>query len=110
MQTRLTSEFWVRAYLARLRLSDIPAFVVQRGAEAAGAVLIKQNPLDGSACLWQRTMSLDGGREWAQLATGPEADVDAAIARQRGFDPDIWVIEVEDRDGRTLLDEIGLSE
>jgi hypothetical protein len=44
-----------------------------------------------------------------ELAMGPEAEVDAAIARQRGFDPDLWVIEVEDRAGRHLLDEPGLA-
>lgn len=107
--TRLTADFWVRAYLARLRLADIPAFVISRGDATAGAVLVKINPLDGSACLMQRTFDLDGNRVWAELASGGEAEVDAAIARQRSFDPDLWVIEVEDREGRSLLDEDGLS-
>jgi hypothetical protein len=44
------------------------------------------------------------------LAEGEEAEVDAAIARQRGYDPDLWVVEVEDRQGRHLLDEPGLSD
>jgi hypothetical protein len=47
---------------------------------------------------------------WAPLAEGAEAEVDAALARQRGFDPDLWVIEVEDRAGRHLLDEPGLAD
>jgi hypothetical protein len=42
------------------------------------------------------------------LAKGDEAAVDASIARQRGFDRDLWVIEIEDRAGRSLLDEDGL--
>jgi hypothetical protein len=46
---------------------------------------------------------------WMVLAEGPEADVDAAMARQRDFDPDLWVIEVEDRAGRHLLDAPGLD-
>ncbi|MEJ2001381.1 MAG: DUF1491 family protein, partial [Maritimibacter sp.] len=41
---------------------------------------------------------------------GAEAEVDGAIARQRSFDPDLWVIEVEDARGRHLLEQSGLSE
>jgi hypothetical protein len=51
-----------------------------------------------------------GARNWVELISGDEADLDLAIVRQRDFDPDLWVIEVEDRLGRHLLDEPGLSE
>lgn len=108
--TRLTAEFWVQAYLTRLRLSDIPAFVVAHGDNTAGAVLIKLNTLNGQATAFQRSFDLmTGDRRWVDLAQGPEADVDTAIARQRSFDPDLWVIEVEDRQGRHLLDQPGLE-
>ncbi|SEL94898.1 hypothetical protein SAMN05443999_11050 [Roseovarius azorensis] len=108
--TRLTARFWVDAYLARLRLADIPAFVVAHGDDTGGAVMIKLNTLDGRARLWQRSFDLmTGARVWVVLAEGNEAGVDAAIARQRGFDPDLWVIEVEDREGRHLLDTDGLE-
>lgn len=108
---RLTTRFWVDAYLARLRLADIPAFVVAHGDDTAGAVLVKLATLDGQAQAFQRSFDLStGARIWVTLAKGAEADVDAAIARQRGFDPDLWVIELEDRQGRSLLDEDGLSE
>lgn len=107
---RLTADFWVHAYLARLRLADIPAFVVARGDATAGAVLVKCNTLDGSATLHQRRIDLMTGESaWMELARGPEAEVDAAIGKQRGFDPDLWVIEVEDRAGRHLLGEPGLA-
>lgn len=109
--TRLTAEFWVQAYLARLRLRDIPAFVTAHGDDTAGAVLVKLNTLDGCAAAYQRSFDLmSGARQWLVLAEGAESAVDAAIARQRGFDPDLWVIEVEDRAGRHLLDEDGLSD
>ena len=107
---RLTARFWVDAYLARLRLSDIPAFVVAHGDDTAGAVLVKLNTLDKKAVLYQRTIDLmSGERKWLILAEGREAEVDTAIARQRGFDPDLWVVEVEDRAGRHLLDADGLG-
>lgn len=107
---RLTAGFWVGAYLARLRLMDIPVFLVARGDETAGAVLVKCNTLDGQATAHQRrTDLLTGKSAWMVLAEGLEADVDASIARQRDFDPDLWVIEVEDRAGRHLLDAEGLD-
>ncbi|MEX0301729.1 MAG: DUF1491 family protein [Leisingera sp.] len=109
--TRLTAEFWVQAYLARLRLMDIPAFVTSHGDDTAGAVLIKLNTLDGQAHAYHRTYDLmSGDRKWDVLAAGSEQDVDASIRRQGEFDPDLWVIEVEDRQGRHLLDEPGLSD
>lgn len=107
---RLTSRFWVDAYLARLRMETIPAFVTSHGDDNAGAVLVKLNTLDGQAHAYTRSFNLmTGDRTWNELISGPEAEVDSAIARQRGFDPDLWVIEVEDRAGRHLLDEDGLT-
>ena len=107
---RLTARFWVDAYLTRLRLHDIPAFVVAHGDDTGGAVLVKLSTLDGSATVCQRSFDLQSGdRRWMELSSGPEPDVDAAIDRQRGFDPDLWVIEVEDRAGRHLLAEDGLA-
>ncbi|PZX16637.1 hypothetical protein LX81_02009 [Palleronia aestuarii] len=107
---RLSAEFWVRAYLRRLELELIPAFVVARGDATAGAILVKCATLDGQAAVFQR--SFDFARDervWMELAAGPEADVDRAIAAQRRSDPDLWVIEVEDRAGRHLLDAPGLE-
>ena len=109
--TRLTAEFWVQAYLTRLRLRDIPAFVTAHGDDTAGVVLVKLNTLNGRAAAYHRSFDvMSGARQWLVLAEGEETAVDAAIARQRGFDPDLWVIEVEDRTGRHLLDEEGLAD
>jgi len=107
---RLTTEIWMAAYLTRLRLANIPAFVVQKGDGTAGAVLVKLNTLDGQARCFQRSFDiLSGERQWVVLAEGAEADVDASLAKQRGFDPDLWVIEIVDKAGLHLLDEPGLS-
>lgn len=107
---RLTARFWVDAYLARLGLQNIPAFVVAHGDDTGGAVLVKLATLDGQAKVFQRSFDLESGaQKWMELASGAERDVDEVITRQRGFDPDLWVIEVEDREGRHLLDEPGLG-
>ncbi len=107
---RLTARFWVDAYLARLRMYDIPAFVVAHGDDTGGAVLVKLATLDGNAILFQRSFDLmSGDRVWVELSKGAERDVDEAVSKQRSFDPDLWVIEVEDRQGRHLLDQEGLA-
>lgn len=109
-EARLASGIWVSAYLRRLQIAGIPAYVMARGDATAGAVLVKLALMDRSARAYTRSFDLQGGgRIWAVLAEGPEPEVDAAIARQRGFDPDLWVIEVEDARGRHLLDEDGLD-
>lgn len=108
--TRLTARFWIDAYLTRLRGQDIPAFIVSHGDDTAGSILVKLNRLDGQATVYQRSYNLmDDTRTWAILEQGDEAEVDASITRQQGYDPDIWVIEVEDRQGRHLLDQPGLD-
>jgi hypothetical protein len=108
---RLVAEFWVAAYLTRLRLADIPAYVTARGDATAGAVAVKVATLDGRARAHERRSDiLSGDRRWFLLAEGPEAEVDAVLTRARARDPDLWVIEVEDRAGRSLLEEDGLSD
>ncbi|MBB05417.1 MAG: GTP-binding protein Era [Pseudooceanicola sp.] len=108
---RLTARLWIDAYLTRLRLNDIPAFVVAHGDDTGGAVLVKLYTLDGQAKAFQRSFDImTGDRNWMVLVEGDEVTVDAAITRQRGYDPDLWVVEVEDRKGRHLLDEPGLAD
>lgn len=107
---RLTAGFWVAAYLARLAQAGIAAYVAARGDATAGAVVVKLATLDGRARAVHRVSDhATGGRRWALLAEGAEGEVDAVLARARHRDPDLWLIEIEDRAGRTLLDEPGLD-
>ena len=110
MTARHSADFWVAAYRARLEAAGIPAYVTARGDAQAGAVLVKCATLDGAARLYGRTFGPEGDRVWMVLAEGPEAEVDAAAARQRRADPDLWIVEIEDRQGRTLLDQPGLAD
>ena len=110
MSARLASGVWVAAYLTRLRLADIAVYVAAKGDATAGAVIVKLATLDGRARAFQRSFDLAAdARVWVVLAEGAEPDVDALLARARARDPDLWIIEVEDRQGRTLLDQPGLS-
>ncbi len=109
--SRLAAGIWVAAYLKRLELALVPAYVLRRGDDTAGAVIVKTALLDGTARAKQRSFDpMTGTRVWVVLAEGPEAEVDAALARQAQRDPDLWLIEVESRTGHDLLDEPGLSD
>ncbi len=110
VEPRLTSEFWIQAYRLRLDLHNIPVFVRRRGDATAGAILVKNNSLNGKAVLYQRGFAIEGARGWEELASGEDTDVEAVIDRQIGFDPDLWVLEIESASGETLLDEPGLTE
>lgn len=110
MTPRLTTDFWVSAYLSRLEAAAIPAFLTAKGDPTAGAVIVKVATMNGRASAFHRVLGPDFERIWAALATDvAEPEADAAIARQRDFDPDLWVIEIEDRHGRTLLEQDGLA-
>ena len=110
MTPRLTTDFWVTAYLARLEAAAIPAFLTAKGDPTAGAVIIKVALMNGRASAFHRVLGPDFERVWAALSEDEEErETDDAIARQRNFDPDLWVIEIEDRQGRTLLEEDGLA-
>lgn len=108
--SRLASGLWVSAYLARLQAEGISTYVVARGDDTAGAVLVKLATMDGQAVAYQRSVDLmTGARKWVVLAEGDERAVDESVAKQRSFDPDLWVIEVEDARSRHMLDQPGLE-
>jgi hypothetical protein len=107
---RLATSIWVSAYLTRLSLEGIYAHVARKGDGTAGAVAVKVAMMNGRASFLTRGYGLDGRVGWqCQIDDADEAEVDAALARQRGYDPDLWVIEVEDPRGRHMLDAPGLE-
>jgi hypothetical protein len=107
---RLKSEIWVKAYLRRCRLEGADALLVRRGDADAGAIYIKVSRLDASL-FGPAPAGLDEAREdrrWEPCLKGGamgEAEVDAFLERQIGFDSDIWIVVVEDRAGRHFLDD-----
>ncbi len=107
---RIKTEIWVKAYIRRCFGEGLPTLVVRRGNADAGAVYIKVNLLDGRVGLYGPApagLPADGGdRLWVSLlgdSAVPESDADAYLERQAGFDPDFWVVEIEDRQGRHFL-------
>ena len=109
---RLKSEIWVKAYLRRCQVEGAAAVLVRRGDTDAGAIYIKVSRLDGTAARFgPAPAGMQEAREdrhWQSCidrAPVSEAETDAYLARQIEFDPDIWIVSVEDRQGRHFLED-----
>jgi hypothetical protein len=113
---RVRSEIWVRAYLRRCQAQGVPVVIARRGDEAAGAIFICIDRLDGTVFLYgpapagligseteRRWMNCFGGRAVALV------EVEEYLAKQRKFDPDLWIVEVEDKAGRHFLDDAAVE-
>ena len=112
---RLKSAIWVAAYIRRCNGEGAFAAVRRRGAEEAGAIFIKLNRLDGTAELFgpapqtafddarpaDRAFSRSFGQEPV-----PEAEGRGRARAEIRFDPDVWIVEVEDRNGRHFIDNV----
>ncbi len=109
---RLRAEFWVKAYIRRCAMEGASAVVVRHGDDDAGAIFIKVNRLDGSCLLFGPApagfMSAESDRRWIPHLSPDgvaEGEADAFLAREASFDSDLWLVEVEDREGRHFLDD-----
>src|SRR4051812_33293016 len=112
---RLKSAIWVAAYVRRCHGEGAFAVLRRRGAEEAGAIFIKLNRLDGTAELFspapqsafdeahpsERAFARSFGAEPV-----PDEKVEERLLREIRFDPDSWIVEVEDRAGRHFLDQV----
>jgi hypothetical protein len=109
---RLKTGIWVAGYLRRCQGAGIFGAVRRRGAEEAGAVFVKIALMDGKALLFVPApqSTYDDSRPIERIFTQSppqpveEATVEARLAKEISFDPDVWIIEVEDREGRHFLD------
>ncbi len=107
---RLKSEIWVKAYLRRCALQGAFAAVLRHGDDDAGAIFIKVVRADRTAAVFAPAPAglEDAGfdRRWVPGLAGKfvtDADAQASLDRETGFDCDLWIVEVEDRDGRHFL-------
>jgi hypothetical protein len=107
MEARLKSGIWIKALVRRCDLAAIPIAVTARGDGDAGAVLLKLNGGHAGCSVLTQARGPDGELLWMR-ATGPvpitEAEADAYIARQRGRDPDVWVVEIENGSAEAVID------
>ena len=114
---RVKSEIWVRAYLRRCQAVGVPVVIVRRGDEAAGAIFICVDRLDGTVFLYGPApaglIESETDRCWVScFGSRPvsEAEADVYLARQREFDSDLWIIQVEDKAGRHFLGDAAVKD
>ena len=103
----LSTDLWVQALIRRAEMAGAFATVACKGDPRAGAVLVKVRDLGkGSSRLYAEAVRADGDRIWMRPAKAEvEQDLDAYVERARRIDPDVWVVEIEDRTGRHFLTE-----
>lgn len=113
---RIKSELWVKAYLRRCQAEGVAGVVVRRGEAAAGAIFICIDRRDGTVSLYGPAPAGLSGSETERrfiscfgLRCVSEAEVRAYLERQREFDQDLWIVEIEDPAGRHFLGDAALA-
>jgi hypothetical protein len=103
----LATDLWVSALIRRAEMGGAFAVVARKGDARAGAVLLKVlNRSDGTARLYSEATRMDGEAVWMQPADSrDEPDLDRYIERALRVDRDLWVVEIEDKEGRHFLTE-----
>jgi hypothetical protein len=104
---RIPTELWVSAKLRSLQTQGIGVYVVHSGAPASGTVIIRSVLRDESCLIYTQTRDLDGNLVWMDSFDGKPADKvkgDDYIQRARNRDPDVWIIEIEDKNGKNLFE------
>ncbi|HLJ63776.1 MAG TPA: DUF1491 family protein [Stellaceae bacterium] len=106
-EPRLKTGLLVQAALRLANAQSIAMVVVRRGDADAGTLLVKVNRREFGVMVLTQVRTAQGEPAWLR-ATGPapieEAAADAYITRQIARDPDLWVIEIDDREGRQLFE------
>jgi hypothetical protein len=104
---KLKAAIQIQAIIRRAEVAGAQAFLVRRGSEEAGALFLKLSRLDGSFTVLNQARRGEGELVWTK-PLGDSVDEAAAqtyLDKQMRFDPDLWILEIEDREGRAFVDE-----
>jgi hypothetical protein len=104
---RLKAGIFVRALIRRAEVAGASAYVVKKGVEESGAIFLRINRLDGTSTVLSQARQGEGDLVWMK-PLGDAADEEKTktyFDKQIKFDPDLWIVEIEDREGRPFVDE-----
>ena len=80
----------------------------RRGAAEAGAIFIVLDKLNGEQHLFgpapQSSSAANGERLFAHVMTGDALTISDKLSRELRFDSDLWIIDLEDREGNPRLE------
>src|ERR1700733_1083262 len=104
---RLKAGIFVRALIRRAETAGAPGFILRNGHEGARAVVLKLSKLDGNCLVLNQARDGKGDLVWAKPLGewGGEPRAHLWFEKQIKFDPDLWIVEIEDREGRAFVDE-----
>ncbi len=103
---RIKTEIYVQALVRRVN-ADCVGVIARRGDTDAGGIYVRVNRLDGRSGLLVAFTDMNGERRWRVLASHltPDGEIDDMLTREIARDPDMWVVEIEDKQGRHFLEE-----
>lgn len=111
MSVRLRTDFWIAALRRRAEGGGAYVSIARRGAEEAGTVFVLVDRRDGRFDLYgpapQSVFDDDRPGDRIFLRILAEASADAAQSRMEQeirFDPDLWLIDIEDTQARAFID------
>ena len=102
IENRLPTNLWISAGLRRASDENVPIALLRRGEHQSGTVILKLNQLDRGYRILTQTRDIDGRLTWFHVLDGaaiPEIEANAYVERAIDRDPDLWVIEIEHREG-----------
>ena len=107
MVPRLKAGLFVRALIRRAAVAGAQAYVLRKGVEESGAIFLKISKLDGTTTVLSQARRGEGELVWVKPLgeAVDEAKAAAWFEKQIKFDPDLWILEIEDREGRAFVDE-----
>lgn len=108
MDADLPTDLRITAQRRLAACHGVPMTVTHKGDPTSGAIYLKINLLNGTAEVLTQVRDQGGALAWLSTSDGqplPEKEADAYLSSQVAFDPDLWIVEVEDKQGRHWFPE-----
>lgn len=105
---RLNTKVWVGALIRRVHAAGDFAAVIKKGDETAGAVLLVVRRRDGSSAVMSRAIQSHGHYAWVinlDEPPGAQEAINNFLEKQRRYDPDLWIVELDTDNPERFIDE-----